>query len=153
MNDQPAQVGSQVTQEKWGAVVAKAGFTIVPNHLVAYNQFVPDDEKLSATELYVLLQILLHWWGDAQMPFPSKTTLAVRTGLSPRQVQRVLGSLEEKELIRRVARFGDNNSGRMSNAFDLEPLVSKLKMLARQYPTLRDRPAEKTKAPAVRPGL
>lgn len=138
----------QASEKKWGANLAKAGFTILPNHLIAYNQFAEPEEQISATEFFVLTQILVHWWSPTEMPFPSKSTLSSRTGLSPRQVQRTLGQLEDKRLIRRIARFGSNNAGRMSNAYDLAPLVSRLKTLAEAYPSIQTRAPEKPKPPS-----
>lgn len=137
----------QASEKKWGSNLSKAGFTILPNHLIAFNQFVGDEYKLTPTEFFVLVQILLHWWAPADMPFPSKSTISARTGLSPRQVQRTLSQLEEKRLVRRVARYGESNFGRMSNAYDLGPLVSKLREIAEIHPTIQSRMPEKIKAP------
>jgi hypothetical protein len=138
----------QSTEDKWGLDIAKSGFTILPNHLVAYNQFVPTEEQLSPTAFLIICQILLHWWGGSDMPFPSKATLARRSGLSPRQVQRALGELESKGIIQRVARFGSNNKGRLSNRYDLEPLVRKLSKIAGDHPTIYLTEPETIKAPA-----
>lgn len=126
----------KLTEQKWGTEAARAGFTIMPNHLIAYNQFVPESERLSASEFFVLAQILKHWWSEQDKPFPSKASISNRTGLSPRQIQRILGSLEAKGLVRRISRFSGSNSGRMSNAYDLRPLARKVAEIARRNPKL-----------------
>lgn len=116
--------------EKWGSSLASTGFTILPNQLLTYNSKAAENERISPSEFFVLCQLLLHWWSARDMPFPSKATISDRTGLSARQVQRTLGSLEKKGLLRRVARYGKNNAGRMSNAYDLSLLVQALDALA-----------------------
>jgi hypothetical protein len=140
---------NQSTQKKWGESVAKGGFTILPNHLIAYNQFTDEASQISPSEFVILCQILFHWWGESQMPFPSKQTLAVRSGISSRQVQRTLLSLENKGIITRVARYGANNRGRLSNVYDLSALVEKVSRIAKANPSLYDRAPETIKAPAV----
>lgn len=120
--------------EKWGSSLASTGFTILPNQLLTYNSKAAEKDKISPSEFFVLCQLLLHWWSARDMPFPSKATISERTGLSARQVQRTLGSLEKKGLLRRVARFGKANAGRMSNAYDLSLLVQALNALASAKP-------------------
>jgi hypothetical protein len=115
---------------KWGAQVAAAGFTAVPNHLLSINQFLDKKHRLSSTELLILLQILSSWWHADQLPFPSKSTIARRLGLSARQVQRALKTLEQKGIIKRIARL----KGRNSNTFDLTGLVDKVHYLVTQHP-------------------
>lgn len=126
----------KLTEQKWGADAARAGFTILPNHLISYNQFVPDSDQLTPSEFFVLAQILRHWWGERDRPFPSKASLALRTGISPRQVQRILTSLESKGLIKRISRYSGASAGRMSNAFDLSPLARKVSEIAKRNPKL-----------------
>lgn len=119
---------------KWGEEAIKAGFTLVPNHLLAFNQFEPNEEKrISPTEMLVALQILASWWAADKLPFPSKTTIAARAGLSPRQVQRALGSLDEKGYIKRISRFTTNRA-RTSNQFDVSGLVDAVKQAAVNNP-------------------
>lgn len=126
----------KTTEQKWGADAVAAGFTIIPNHLISYNQFVPESEQLSPSEFFVLAQILRHWWGEQDKPFPSKASISARTGISPRQVQRILGQLESRGLIRRISRFSGSNAGRMSNAYDLRPLARKVADIAKKNPKL-----------------
>src|SRR5687767_5772113 len=86
------------TQQKWGEAATAAGFTVLPNHLLSINQFLSVDRQITPTEMVVLLQVLSAWWSADKLPFPSKTTIARRAGLSPRQVQRALSGLEGKAL-------------------------------------------------------
>lgn len=123
------------TREKWGAVTAGAGFTIVPNHLLVINQFVDKEKAISPTEMFVLMHILSAWWSAERLPFPSKATIANRAGLSARQVQRALSSLEEKGYLERVARYGEDK-GRRSSNYDIAGLVSAVAELAEKHPKL-----------------
>src|SRR6516162_5917712 len=55
--------------QRWGPEVATAGFTSVPNYLLSINQFLEKHNRLSSTELLVLLQILSYWWYTDRLPF------------------------------------------------------------------------------------
>jgi predicted transcriptional regulator len=128
------QGDARVMARKWGSGVATAGFTAVPNHLLSINQFLEKEKRLTPTELLTLFQILSSWWYADRLPFPSKTTIAKRLGLSPRQIQRALNGLEEKGLIRRIARYYENR-GRASNSYDVSQVVEKVSDLAARNPT------------------
>lgn len=121
------------TRNKWGEAVTAAGFTIVPNHLLGINEFVDEENKLSPTEMVVLLQILMAWWSAERMPFPSKSTISSRAGLSARQVQRALAALERKGILQRHARYGEDNA-RRSNQYNLVDLVAKVQGLVEISP-------------------
>ena len=42
-------------EKRWGgAAVAQSGFTLLPNHLIAINAFLPAERKLTPTEFMVL---------------------------------------------------------------------------------------------------
>lgn len=140
-----AAEGLTRTREKWGKDVVSAGFTILPNHLLALNQFVAEDKKLTPTEMFVLLQVLLAWWSASRLPFPSKAAIADRTGLSPRQVQRALAALECKGYLTRTARY-IGGRGRTTNAYDPKGLVSAIAQIAADNPNIFARP-DTTKPP------
>ncbi|MBS0295287.1 MAG: helix-turn-helix domain-containing protein [Proteobacteria bacterium] len=117
--------------DKWGVRVAERGFAQIPNYLLQLNQFL-GEEHLSPVELLVLLHLVGAWWKKDELPFPSVATLAVRSGVSNRQVQRALNRLEELKLLARVKR---RTRGIItSNAYDLAPLVSFLNDLAKVFP-------------------
>ena len=92
-----------------------AGFQAVPDVLLK-NQAALD---LTATDLVVLLNVLMHWWYPAQKPFPRSTTISKRMGVSTRTVQRALHQLEDKGLLVRVEE--DERT-----VLDPTPLVNKL---------------------------
>ncbi|MFN3878193.1 MAG: helix-turn-helix domain-containing protein [Brevundimonas sp.] len=122
-----------VTRKKWGRAPIDAGFTILPNHLLSVNQFLPESVRLSPTELVVLFQVLSAWWSPERMPFPSKATIAKRTALSPRQVQRAISALEAKGFLERGARFSQNNA-RVSNVYELDKTVALISEIAKDHP-------------------
>jgi DNA-binding transcriptional regulator YhcF (GntR family) len=118
---------------KWGVEVAERGFTQIPNYLLLLNQFLDREHRLSPVELLVLYQLAGAWWKKEDFPFPSMGTLAVRCGVSERQIQRAVNNLEKIGLIRRVKRRKGGIIA--SNAYDLAPLVSILTEVAKAFPT------------------
>lgn len=114
----PATVGSAVYAKYGEASIA--GFQAVPD-LLLKNQATLG---LSATDLVVLLNVLMHWWYPAQKPFPRSTIISTRMGISPRTVQRSLNELEKAGLLVRVK---DEDR----TYLDPTPLVAKLTELAK----------------------
>lgn len=122
---------------KWGAEVAERGFSQVPNFLMNINQFLDEEERLKPIELLILLQITSAWWKRDDFPFPSMATLGKRVGASERQVQRVIKKLEEAGYLKKIKR--KRHGIIASNAYDLSPLVDRLKLIAKAFPTERPR--------------
>lgn len=115
---------------KWGETVAARGFAQIPNYLLLANQFL--DPRLSPIELLVLLQLVGTWWRKDDLPFPSVATLAARCGVSGRQIQRAVGQLEKREMLKRVNRRAQGIIA--SNAYDLRPLADFLERIAKAFP-------------------
>jgi hypothetical protein len=118
--------------EKWGDSVAGRGFAQIPNYLMLINNFLDESNRLSPLELLVLLQLVGTWWKKGDMPFPSMGTLAVRCGVSLRQMQRTITDLEQRGLIGRVSRR--RQGLKASNAYNLSPLVAYLGEVAKAFP-------------------
>ncbi len=128
-------------QEKWGREVAERGFAQVPNYLLLLNNFTDEDARLSPVELLVLIQLVGAWWDKDDLPFPSMATLAARSGVSERQVQRAVARLIKDEIIGRVKR---RSKGIVStNAYDMQPLVALLSEVAKKYPNAYPRSLSK----------
>ena len=117
---------------KWGKPVAERGFAQMPNYLLFINQFLDKDHRLSPVELLVLFQLVGTWWKKGDMPFPSMGTLAIRCGVSDRQIQRAVNQLEKIGLLKRVNRRIKGIIS--SNAYDLSPLVEILEEIAKVFP-------------------
>lgn len=116
---------------KWGREVVERGFTQVPNYLMQINSFVHEDHKVSPAEMVILLQLVAIWWKRDEMPFPSMTTLADRSGISARQVQRAIKELERKGYLIREKKKVKGVIA--SNVYNLMPLVDVLKKVAAYY--------------------
>jgi predicted transcriptional regulator len=116
---------------KWGLEVAERGFAQIPNYLIQLNVFVHDDHKLSPAEMVVLLQLVATWWKKDEMPFPSMNTLAERAGISERQVQRSIKSLEQKGYLKKAKKKIKGVIA--SNVYDLSPLVQILRTVAEHF--------------------
>lgn len=105
---------------------SRGGFQAVPDILLKKQ----DALGLSATELVVLLNILMHWWYPAQKPFPRSSTIAQRMGISPRTVQRAIQRIEDDlGLLSKI-------QGAEGETFlDPLPLVKKLEELVKDDPS------------------
>lgn len=135
--------------DKWGADVAKRGFSQIPNYLLNLNQYVHEDEKLSPLELLLLIQLVGSWWKKGEPPFPSMKLLALRCGSSERQVLRSINRLVEIGLIERKKRRAKGIIA--SNVYDLTPLVELLEgTVAKIYPA--ENPRQEYQKPAAPAG-
>ncbi len=115
--------GSANIHRKWGKAVS-VGFQAVPDVLLK-NQH---ELRLSAIELVVLLNILMHWWYSEFLPFPRPTAIAKRMGVGVRTVQRATSKLEKLGLITR-------KKGKAGETYvDPELLVQRLEQLAEKDP-------------------
>jgi hypothetical protein len=106
--------------EKWGDV-AHGGFQIVPDLLLKNQKTL----GLNATEMVVLLNVLMHWWYRDQKPFPRSTIISKRMGISVRSVQRALIMLEESGMLQR------EKGPKGATFLDPDGLVRKLSELAK----------------------
>ena len=102
------------------------GYTAVPDVLIRSQSQL----NLSANEMVVILNLLLHWWQDrSDWPYPRISTISNRMGVNRRTVERALSSLESKGLVLRLE--GEFSSdGLTVHRFDLSGLVSELNVLA-----------------------
>ena len=115
--------------QRWGRAVIERGFTVVPTMLFwaqARLELTPD-------EFNVVLQIAAHWWDGNDDPWLAKNTIAERMNKKPRTIQRYLTQLEEKGLIKRIARYRPGRGGQRANAFSLEGLVARLEELEPEF--------------------
>jgi hypothetical protein len=130
---------------KWGPAVAERGFAQVPNYLLLLNQFLSEEARLKPAELLLLIQLVGSWWHKDQLPFPSVRTLALRCGVSERQVQRGLMRLETLGFVKRVSRRSHGGIIQ-SNSYDLSPAASILAKIAETFPNAFPRKPRKLTA-------
>lgn len=130
---------------KWGPKVAKRGFAQIPNYLLELNRFVDDEHKLNATESLTLIHLVASWWKKDEMPFPSMRTLSERSGVSERQVQRALKSLEGKGYFKKERKRIKTVIS--SNVYDLMPTVKILNEIAEHYGNIHPRQIKTAAAP------
>jgi len=117
--------------DKWGKGVAERGFAQIPNYLLQLNKFVADDMQLSAAESLVLIQLVACWWKRDEMPFLAMRTISDRTGISERQVQRSIKTLEQKGYFKKEKKKIKGVIA--SNSYDLMPLVDILKTIDEHF--------------------
>ncbi len=125
----------QPIQTRWGDAL-EDGFLVVPTVLLR-NQW---QLALSASEMVVLLNLLVSWRRDDDPPFIQPITVAKRMGVSERSVQRHVESLTDKGLVKRVAREGAVEDRQMG--YEFSGLVERLRGLGVQSRELK----------ALRPG-
>lgn len=113
-------------RQRWGDALG-GGFVLVPNVLLQHQRAL----KLDCEETVLLANLLLHWRTDDVPPFPRSETLAQRTGLSRRTVQRRLKQLEEKGFLRRFPGEIQDLDQRALTYYDMQGVVEKLKPLGK----------------------
>jgi DNA-binding transcriptional regulator YhcF (GntR family) len=86
---------------------------------------------LTPAETAFVLHLMSFKWSKAN-PFPSHRLLANRLGVSPKQIQKYARQLEEKGLLRRIARREEATGDRTSNAFDLQPLFDSMVRVSKE---------------------
>jgi DNA-binding transcriptional ArsR family regulator len=96
--------------EKWGKEVMELNYSIVPSLLLKAQARL----GINPTELAIILHLADFWWDKHNNPYPAKSTLADRLGISPRQVQRHIARLEESGFVRREERVAVHQ-GKLSN--------------------------------------
>ncbi len=138
---------SQASEQKWGKLVMKVGFCIIPSLILRAQQRL----KISPTQLALLMHIADYWWDVDRKPYPSKKTLGERLGIGPRQVQRHIADLEEAGFVKRIERTAPHH-GKLSNEYDLSGLVKRLKELEPEFRKVEEESRARRRA-VTRPGL
>ncbi|MEM7637976.1 MAG: helix-turn-helix domain-containing protein [Pseudomonadota bacterium] len=128
----PKQQPERAIHARWGDLT-DVGFTAVPNTLIQAQSAL----GLTSTDIVILLNFTLHWWDPDSHPYPRSNTIARRTGLSTRTVQRTIKSLEERGFIKRFVDRGER-------FIDLTPLRDKLKEVAPAFAWQRGKAAAKS---------
>jgi hypothetical protein len=104
----------------WGEILDE-GFTSVPNILLRYRSRI----GLKPKHIMLIIDIMSYKW-DSEYPFPSYSTLALRSGIEERSVKRITQDLEELGLLVKTPRFDDVTGAQVTTVFDFRPLVQKL---------------------------
>ncbi|SCB37436.1 helix-turn-helix domain-containing protein [Rhizobium hainanense] len=141
----PEKKDDKVLIKKWGKEAIDVGYTVLPKALLQGQARL----KINATDLAVLIHLIEHWWRPDEMPWPKKARIAERLAVTPKTVQRSIARLEEEGLLKRVNRF--NNGRRVSNEYDLSPLVERIKAISLDMTKAKEE-ADEAERKAVRPG-
>ena len=108
--------------KKWG-VAGRAGFQVVPNVLFRAQQYL----GLDSTDVVILLNLSLHWWGPYNLPFPSPALISQRMGVTRRTIERRLEALERKGFIKRLKPSAPAEGKPKVRKFELTGLVESWK--------------------------
>jgi DNA-binding MarR family transcriptional regulator len=106
-------------EKAWTPALAKTKYVAVVRGFLHYYSTLKPFE-LTTGEAMFIVHLMDFKWGAAA-PFPKYKTLAVRMGVSEKQVRRLAKSLEDKGYVVREAR-----GGRRSNRFNLSTLFAAL---------------------------
>lgn len=142
------QTPEKESELKWGRGVMNVGYSMVPSLIFRGQARL----GLSPAQLALLLHLVDYWWHRAQLPYPSKKTLAARMHLGERQIQRYLTELEDGGFIKRIERFA-GHKGQQSNMYDLTGLVDKLKKLEPEFRQVKEEAGEQARNVAKPGGL
>jgi DNA-binding MarR family transcriptional regulator len=98
LHDASAEAVKMTVKERWqGAVAEGSGFVAVPLSLLRMQGTL----KLTATDMVVLVNLLVHWWDPNRAVFPRSTTIAKRMGVTTRTVQRATDKMVRAGLLER----------------------------------------------------
>lgn len=132
----------RTNEKKWGKPLIEAGWTLVPNTLLARQAAL----GLTSTDVNILLHLVAYWWKESDLPHPSKSTLAKSIGVTPRTVQRRIAAMEHAGFIKRVRRTGPFR-GTQTNLYDFSGLIKEATPYAKEL--LQER-ADRVKANAAK---
>jgi len=118
--------GWKAADDKWTSKTGKHGYSVLPNILFWYAA----ELKIKPPQQAVLFHLLSRWWFADNPPVVSKAKLAEGLGITERQVQRHLRTLEKAGLIE--SRF-PKRPGRHPNEYTFDGLVSKLQKMSVAY--------------------
>jgi predicted transcriptional regulator len=107
--------------KRWTAELIAGGFTALPTVLLQLQPRL----GLSPLDFNIVAQLASYWREPSRLPYPSVSHLAECVGLSRRQLQRQLKSMEERGLITRQKRTRVSG-GQTSNYYSLNGLIEKL---------------------------
>ena len=133
----------RANEEKWGATLLEAGWTLIPSTILERQQALGIDP----VDLNILLQLARHWWVAGNPPHPSIKTIAECIGKSQSTVQRRVLKMQHDGLIEIEHRH--NNSGaRISSMYRFNGLIAAASELAPEV--LEDRKQRQDAAAARR---
>lgn len=121
----PVDATTNSAAAKWSEQVVERGYTIIPNMLLTHQSKI----GLSSSQCMLVIHLLSYWWDSNKNPFPSKSQLAKRMGMSERQIQRHISELVSMGVLRRKKEDTKNTLGRSLVSYDLNGLVNILKKI------------------------
>lgn len=114
-------------ERKWGKVVEKAKFTVLPALLLRAQGRL----GITPVQLAILVQIIDYWWSPERWPWASYGELSDRLNIGEKVIQRNLKALEDRGYVKRITRI--QNHRRRANGYDLQGLIDKLNKLAPEF--------------------
>jgi hypothetical protein len=116
------------TERIWGKAVYGHGYAGIPSILIQAQRRL----GINSTQMNIIIQLLDYWHEPSRKPFPTKSDLSLRMGVTPKTVQNNIRALEQAGYVLREQRktaAGDWNS----NIYHLDGLVEKVKALEPEF--------------------
>jgi hypothetical protein len=110
---------------KWGGA-EKAGFQLVPNVIFRAQKHL----GLDSVDVVILLNLTLHWWSAASLPFPSPALIANRMGLSKRTIERRIKALEKRKFLKRLRSEVNDDGEPLRRRYELNGFIEQLDVAA-----------------------
>jgi predicted transcriptional regulator len=146
-----AAAALRVNEKKWTKLLMQAGWTCIPSVIIERQQAL----GLDATDINILMHLATHWWTEDNKPYPSKTTIAVALGVTPRTVQRRIAAMEAAGFVQREERRVPGK-GSYTNRYHLDGLIKAAQPFAQeklQQKAERDEQRKKAVARKGKPKL
>jgi predicted transcriptional regulator len=121
------------TERIWGKAVRDIGYTGIPSIMIQAQR------RLGVTQLQmnILIQLLDYLRDPTRQPFPRKSEIAGRMGVSAKTIQINIRALEQAGLLRREIRkkaAGDYDS----NVYHLDGLIARVQALEPEFRKLKE---------------
>jgi predicted transcriptional regulator len=121
------------TELIWGKAVRNYGYAGIPSIMIQGQR------RLGVTPLQmnILIQLLDYLYDPTRPPFPRKSEIADRLGISSKTIQTNIRALEKAGLIKREIRrkaAGDYDS----NVYHLDGLITRIQALEPEFRELKE---------------
>jgi hypothetical protein len=133
--DPPALAGDTGFLARYGRVLLRAGIATVPQALFTHQAAL----ALTPQQIWFIAYILSYRW-TTDVPYPSLSKMAARTGYSRRQLQNIKDRLVAQGYLRLVPRVSAAG-GTDSNGYDFSALFARLIALLQPGPLAAPPPA------------
>jgi predicted transcriptional regulator len=121
------------TEKIWGKAVRSYGYAGIPSILIQAQRRV----GVTPLQMNILVQLLDYLYDPTRHPFPRKSEIAERMGVTPKTIQINIRAMEKAGLVKREIRrkaAGDYDS----NVYHLDGLIARVQALEPEFRALKE---------------